>query len=134
MGKGSGTSKVNVTKSPQRLSDTEGVGGAAAGSDTNSANACLISFSGIIEITPGAPTLSVGQTVTLVQGSGPELDVMSGGVKIGNFSGSEQALLEDCMAQGYVYKGIVAAVDGGTATCSIKGYGVQNEPADNSRH
>lgn len=131
MGKGSGTSKVNVTKRPQRLSGTEGAGGDTG---SNAANACLISFSGVIQITPGTPTLSVGQTVTLTQGNDQHLDVMSGGVKVGSFSGSQQALLEDCMAQGYVYKGIVEAVDGGSATCSIKGYGVQNEPADDSRH
>lgn len=138
MGKGSGTTKVNVTKRPQRLSDTEAAGGAVAGSGSEAgsttSNVCLVSFSGVIEVAPGKPALSVGQAVTLVQGTGQALDVMSRGVNVGSFSGSEQALLEDCMAQGYVYKGIVEAVDGGSATCSIKGYGVQNEPADNPRH
>lgn len=139
MGKGSGTSKTGVTKRPQRLSDSESAGGAAggpAGSEggNHSANTCLLRFTGDIDIDPTLTDLRIGQSITLVQGTSAALDVMSGGRIIGSFSGEEQSLLEDCMAQGYVYKGVVETVDGGTAACSIKGYGVQNEPANNPRH
>jgi hypothetical protein len=138
MGKGSGTSKTGITKKPQRLSDSEPAGGATAGSGSEGGsrptNACLLRFTGIVEIDSASTGLNKGQRITLVQGTGVSLDVMSGGAKVGSFGGEEQSLLESCMAQGYVYKGVVETVDGGTATCSIKGYGVQNEPANNPRH
>lgn len=138
MGKGPGTLKTGITKKPQRLSDSEPAGGTTAGSGgeggSRPANACLLTFKGIVELNAASTGLSAGQHITLVQGTGAALDVISGGAKVGSFSGDEQSLLEDCMAQGYVYKGIVETVDGGTATCSIKGYGVQNEPANNSRY
>ncbi|HAC56482.1 TPA: hypothetical protein DCF80_03185 [Candidatus Saccharibacteria bacterium] len=137
MGKGSGTSKTNVTKRPQRLSDSEaaGTGGASSGEvgSENSTNACLFQFTPVIEIDPKGPGLRTGQPVTLVQGKSTALDVMSGGAKVASFSGSEQALVEQCMAIGYVYKGVVRAVNGSNATCSVKGFGVQNGPANDTR-
>lgn len=127
MGKGSGTSKKGITKKPQRLSGTEAAGGGAGGAPA--ANACLIRFTGIVDIDSSGAGLRPGQSIVLVQGSGVALDVISSGARVGSFSGNEQSLVEDCMSQGYVYKGVVESVDGVTATCSIRGYGVQNEPA-----
>jgi hypothetical protein len=134
MGKGSGTSKANVTKRPQRLSGTEAAGGSGGDGGSGTANACLVSFTADIQVNPGIPALKVGQSVTLVQGENQALDVISGGVNIGSFSGPEQSLIENCMAQGYVYKGSVKVVGDGGAACSIKGYGVQDEPANDPRH
>ena len=136
MGKGSGTSKTGITKKPQLLSDSEPAGGVgvAHGDEgiSSPTNSCLISFTSSIKL--NSASVSAGQRITLVQGNGTGLDVISRGAKIGSFSGDEQPLLEDCMAKGYVYKGKIETVNGDTATCSIKGYGVQNEPANNPRH
>ena len=88
----------------------------------------------MVAIDTAAAGLRAGQAIVLVQGAGAGLDVMSGGARVGSFIGEEQALLEDCMAQGYVYKGIVETVDGDTATCSIRGYGVRNEPTNDTQH
>jgi hypothetical protein len=139
MGKGASTTKTNVTKKlPDYSSDKPSQGGGgtgtgaggSGGSENDTANACLISFREKISFNEDAADLvKVGFQFTLVPNEQGDLEIVSSGRTVGNYTGSKLALLKRCITSGYIYRGSVRSTDQSGTDCEITGFGVSNGTA-----
>lgn len=139
MGKGASSNKTNVTKrlpdyssekSEQKANGTATGTGGGPSSGGDSADVCLISFKEKISFKEDASDLvGVGFKFTLVPDEQGELEIVSSGRVVGQYSGSKLALLKRCIGDGYIYRGEVKAVDQNSADCEITGFGVSDGPA-----
>lgn len=139
MGKGASTTQTNVTKklpnySSEKPSRNDGGTGTGAGGgsspESDTANACLITFREKISFSEDAADLvKVGLQFTLVPNEQGDLEVVNSSRTVGQYTGDKLALLKRCISSGYIYRGIVRSLNQDGAGCEITGFGVSDGSA-----
>jgi len=129
MGRGGTTKQTGVIRhTPSYSSDAAAVG-SGLGPAPEMANSCLIGFNEELLLDgPSASGARAGLTITLVPGVPGTINIMSGGARIGNYTGDYKSLILRCMSKKYVYRGKIesATTTNGEvyAICNIQGLGL----------
>lgn len=133
MGKGTGTSQLDVKKSKIKHTVGDGSGasfGGDAPSSEKSINVCLISLELKIKYVPGSGVqFSKGDSVTLAKVNGSEIGVFIANRRFSTYEGKQKGRLLECMAKGYVYSGKVQSVGANTLRAVVRGGVLSHEAA-----